>query len=263
MSDSKNNNVVTNSPLGDGGEDGGIIILAGGLGTRLRSVVSDLPKCMAPVNGKPFLAYVINHFQQQGINDFIFSLGYKHETIIEYLSQSTIHHSPITIHYSIEEEPLGTGGAIKKACTLTNNKNVLVTNGDTLFKANVSSLQKFHQEKNAECTVALKPMENFNRYGVIELNDDASVKSFHEKKQYEQGLINGGLYMLNIESFLNKPLPEKFSFETAYLEKFYTQNNMYGLVQDEYFIDIGIPEDYARAQKEFMPTFPAWEITKN
>lgn len=205
---------------------------------------------MAPINGKPFLAYVIDHFQQQGINDFIFSLGYKHEIIIDYLSKLTTHHSPLTFQYSLEEEPLGTGGAIKKACALTSNKNVFVTNGDTLFKANVSSLRNLHLEKNAECTLALKPMQNFDRYGVIELNKDASVKSFHEKKHYEQGLINGGLYMLNIEKFLNKLMPEKFSFETAYLEKFYTQHNMYGLVQDEYFIDIGIPEDYVKAQNE-------------
>jgi D-glycero-alpha-D-manno-heptose 1-phosphate guanylyltransferase len=245
------NSTATNSLLGDGGTDENcIIILAGGLGTRLRSVVSDLPKCMAPVNGKPFLAYVIDHFQQQGINDFIFSLGYKHEIIIAYLNKLTTHHSLLTFQYSIEEEPLGTGGAIKKACTFAGNKNVFVTNGDTLFKADVSSIQNFHLQKNAECTLALKPMKNFDRYGVIELNEDASVKSFHEKKQYKQGLINGGLYILNIERFLSKSLPEKFSFETAYLEKFYTQNNMYGLVQDEYFIDIGIPEDYARAQSE-------------
>src|SRR5690349_3295170 len=136
------NSTVTNSPSGAGANS--LIILAGGFGTRLRSVVSDLPKCMAPVNGKPFLAYVINHFVQQGIRNFIFSLGYKHQVIIEYLSQLTTDHSPFTIHYSIEEEPLGTGGAIKKACTLASNKNIFVTNGDTLFKANVSSLRNFH-----------------------------------------------------------------------------------------------------------------------
>ena len=105
-------------------------------------------------------------------------------------------------------------------------------------------------QTGAACTLLLKPMQHFNRYGVVEVEDDGRIKSFHEKKQYQQGLINGGLYMLNIESFLSKSLPEKFSFETAYLEKFYTQNHMYGLIQDEYFIDIGIPEDYARAQSE-------------
>jgi D-glycero-alpha-D-manno-heptose 1-phosphate guanylyltransferase len=236
------------TPLGARGHD--LIILAGGLGTRLRSVVSDLPKCMAPVNGKPFLAYVIDYFQQQGITNFIFSLGYKHEMIIEYLDEFATHHSPFTIHYSIEEEPLGTGGAIKKACSLTSSANVFVTNGDTLFKANVSALQDFHTLKNSDCTLALKPMKSFDRYGVIELNEDDSIKNFNEKKYYETGLINGGLYMLNVGAFLGESFPEKFSFETNYLEKSYNKHNMFGLVQDEYFIDIGIPEDYNKAQHE-------------
>lgn len=236
-----------NSPLGDRDKTGGIIILAGGLGTRLRSVVPDLPKCMAPVNGKPFLAYVINYFQQQGILNFIFSLGYKHEAIEEYLNKQ---YSIINKQYSIEEEPLGTGGAIKKACALARDKNIFITNGDTLFKANVSALQNFHTVNNADCTLALKPMKNFNRYGIIELNKDDSIKNFSEKKYYKSGLINGGLYMLNVERFLSESLPEKFSFETDYLEKLYNKRNMFGLVQDEYFIDIGIPDDYKRAQKE-------------
>ncbi len=234
---------VKNSPSGDGG----IIILAGGLGTRLRSVISDLPKCMAPINDKPFIGYVIDFFQQQGMNDFIFSVGYKYEPIEEYLNTQL---STVNYQLSIENEPLGTGGAIKKACSLAADKNVFITNGDTLFKANISSLQKFHQQKNANCTLALKPMKNFNRYGVIELNEDDSIKSFNEKKYYEQGLINGGLYMLNVESFLKESFPEKFSFETGYLEKYYHQHKMFGLIQDEYFIDIGIPEDYERAKRE-------------
>ncbi len=224
-----------------------IIILAGGLGTRLRSVVSDLPKCMAPVNGKPFLSYVIDYFQQQGITDFIFSLGYKHEVIEEYLNDQ---YPLVNIQYSIEKEPLGTGGAIKKACSLVNDENVFITNGDTLFKANVSSLKTFHQQKNADCTLALKPMKDFDRYGVIELNEDNSIQTFNEKKYYESGLINGGLYMLHVKSFLSESFPSTFSFETVYLEKYYNQHKMFGLIQDEYFIDIGIPEDYERAQKE-------------
>lgn len=238
---------AANTSLGDGGC---IIILAGGLGTRLRSVVSDLPKCMAPVNGKPFLDYVIDHFFKQGITDFIFSLGYKHEIIIRHLEAFTIDDSRFTFHYSIEDEPLGTGGAIKKACAFAKNANVFATNGDTLFKADTALLQALHIGKKAACTLALKPMKNFDRYGVIELDEEDTVKSFNEKRYYAEGLINGGLYMLNVEDFLNASLPEKFSFEKDYLEKFYTQSTMVGLVQDEYFIDIGIPEDYARVQKE-------------
>src|SRR5205809_170840 len=118
-----------------------IIILAGGLGTRLRSVVSDLPKCMAPINGKPFLSYVVDYFKTQGVENFIFSLGYKHEVIEEYLNTQ---YSTFNIQYSIEEEPLGTGGAIKKACCYAIEKNVLVANGDTLFKVNTSTLTAFH-----------------------------------------------------------------------------------------------------------------------
>ena len=239
--------------------DGGIteaIILAGGLGTRLRSVVPDLPKCMAPVNGKPFIAYVIDHLQKQGIEKFIFSLGFKHEMIAEYLNsfqeKSRTQNSPVTIHYSIEEEKLGTGGAIKLACSVVKEKNVLIVNGDTLFKIDVTKLFDFHLSNNAHCTLSLKPMKEFDRYGVVELNSDNSIKGFNEKKYYHEGLINGGVYALNVNKFLEENLPTKFSFEKDYLEKFYWQRKMFGVIQDKYFIDIGTPEDYVRAQKELM-----------
>jgi D-glycero-alpha-D-manno-heptose 1-phosphate guanylyltransferase len=223
------------------------IILAGGLGTRLRSAVPDLPKCMAPVNGKPFIAYVIECLQSQGIENFIFSLGYKHEYFIDFLSSLP---SIFSYQLSIEEEPLGTGGAVKLSCSKASGKNVLVTNGDTLFKININTLSSFHAQHNADCTLSLKPMKNFDRYGVVELNEDASIKSFKEKSFYEQGLINGGVYALNVQSFLNESLPEKFSFEKDYLEKYYAERKMYGVIQENYFIDIGIPEDYQRAAKE-------------
>jgi len=225
------------------------IILAGGLGTRLRSVVSELPKCMAPVAGKPFLHYVIAHLQKKGVDKFIFSIGYKSEAIVNYLNEQ---YSILNIQYSIEDEPLGTGGAIKLACNKTTEKNILVLNGDTLFSIDVLKLSALHELNNADCTLSLKPMQNFDRYGVVELNNDLSVASFKEKQFYKSGLINGGVYALNAEKFVTEKLPEKFSFEKDYLEKFYTKRKMYGFVQDEYFIDIGIPEDYERAQKELI-----------
>lgn len=223
------------------------IILAGGLGTRLRPVVSDLPKCMATVNKKPFLFYVITWLKQQGIDKFIFSLGYKHEMIEEWLNEQ---YPALNIQYSIEEEPLGTGGAIKLACSLATEKNVLILNGDTLFKVDVNGLSAFHNSCGANCTLSLKPMHNFDRYGVVELNADSSIASFKEKKQYKTGLINGGVYALNIAGFMNEALPQKFSFEKDYLEQYFNKRKMYGVIQDEYFIDIGIPEDYERAQRE-------------
>jgi len=232
-----------------------MILRAGGLGTRLRRVVSDLPKCMAPVNGRPFLSYVIDFFSRQGIEKFIFSLGYKHEMIIEYLERSYLSintgHGSLAFEYSIEDHPLGTGGAIKKACTYCTCDNILITNGDTLFAVDTEKILAFHIVHDADCTIGVKPMKHFSRYGVIKLKRDRSVKSFSEKKYYQGGLINGGFYVLNVRRFLHESLPGKFSFETDYLEQLYQERKMYGLVQDEYFIDIGVPEDYARAQTEF------------
>jgi len=113
------------------------IILAGGLGTRLRSAVPDLPKCLAPVAGRPFLFYVINYLRSQGINDFIFSLGYKHELITDYLERDFATLSYKTV---IEEEPLGTGGAIRLAAAQAHSSQVIVTNGDTLFRADIPAM---------------------------------------------------------------------------------------------------------------------------
>lgn len=223
------------------------IILAGGLGTRLRSVVSELPKCMAPVAGKPFLAHVIKYLQKEGVQKFIFSVGYKYEIIQEYLRHEL---STVTYQLSIEQEPLGTGGAINFACSCSTENTVLIVNGDTLFPVDVAMLGELHQSSNADCTLSLKPMHNFARYGMVELNTDNSIKSFKEKQFYKEGLINGGVYALNVERFVQEDLPEKFSFEKEYLEKYFYQGKMYGLAQDAYFIDIGIPEDYARAQLE-------------
>ena len=230
------------------------IILAGGLGTRLRSAVPDTPKCMAPVAGKPFLHYVIEHLRKQGVEKFIFSLGYRSEMIVEYLNDQYLpaggQGSMINVQYSIEEEPLGTGGAIKLACGKATEKNVLVLNGDTLFSIDLAKLSSFHNMCGADCTLSLKPMRNFDRYGVVDMSKDYSISQFREKQYYAEGFINGGIYALNVPKFLDEDLPEIFSFEKDYLEKFTGKRRFYGVVQDEYFIDIGIPEDYLRAQEE-------------
>ena len=223
------------------------IILAGGLGTRLKSAVPDLPKCMAPVNGRPFLFYVINYLRSQGIVKFIFSLGYKHEIIEEYLNDQF---STLDFQCSIEKEPLGTGGAILAACYKTTEENVLVVNGDTLFKVSVPAVATFHSKKESHCTLVLKPMKNFDRYGVVELYEDDSIEKFQEKQFYKEGLINGGVYILNVPVFMDEELPARFSFEKDYLEKYHATRKIFASIQDEYFIDIGIPDDYKRVQEE-------------
>lgn len=223
------------------------IILAGGLGTRLRSAVPDLPKCMAPVNGRPFVAYVIDSLKKQGMERFIFALGYKSEAFDHFLSTILQKHEFVI---SLEDEPLGTGGAVRLSCTVTISENVIVTNGDTLFNADIQQVAAYHQSKAAECTLSLKPMKNFDRYGAVELDSDGRVKDFKEKQFYPEGLINGGVYVLNVKAFKEKPFEEKFSFEKDYLEKYCNEGRIYGIAADAYFIDIGIPEDYERAQQE-------------
>ena len=222
------------------------IILAGGLGTRLRDTVPDVPKCMAPVAGRPFLFYVINYLRLQGVEEIIFSLGYKHELITDYLAEQF---PSLRYKCSIEAQPLGTGGAIALACKQATEKNVLIANGDTLFDVDITELAAMHSRNNAECTLALKPMKNFERYGVVETNATGVITRFMEKKSYAEGDINGGVYLLDRELFLSEPWPEIFSFEKDYLEK--KQSGLFGIRQDGYFIDIGIPEDYTRAQTEF------------
>lgn len=223
------------------------VILAGGLGTRLREAVPDLPKCMAPVADRPFLAYVIDYLRMQGVQRFIFSFGYRWGVIEDFLQKEYA-----TLDYTsvIEEEPLGTGGAIQLAIQKTKTENVLIANGDTLFKINADELFSIHQSNHSECTLALKPMQNFDRYGVVETDETGKIISFKEKQFYQNGLINGGVYLINKKKFLSHSFPEKFSFEKDYLEKYCAEGNFYGSVQNGYFIDIGIPEDYQKAQSD-------------
>ncbi|RYE55410.1 MAG: nucleotidyltransferase [Sphingobacteriales bacterium] len=227
---------------------GEVIVLAGGLGTRLRSEVPELPKCLAPVSGRPFLSYIINYLQKQQIQRFIFSLGYKSEQVEQYLFQEF--NRALDYVCVVESTPLDTGGAIHLAMGKTTTDNVLIVNGDTYFNIDTNSLINFHSSVDAECTIALKCMQNFNRYGIVEVNESGSIFSFNEKKFYHEGLINGGVYLLNRNKFLNRSFEAKFSFEADYLKKFLIEKKFYGVVQDAYFIDIGIPEDFNRAQFE-------------
>ncbi|GAC1449052.1 MAG: nucleotidyltransferase family protein [Chitinophagaceae bacterium] len=223
------------------------IILAGGLGTRLQSAVPGLPKCMAPVNGRPFLSYIIDYYHRQGIQKFIFSLGYKHGVISAWLKEQ---YPSLAIEYAIENEPLGTGGAVQLAVEKVKEKDVLILNGDTFFKTDLKVLSAFHTKNASACTLTLKAMKNFERYGVVETDEDGLIQNFKEKKFYPEGLINGGVYLLNAGRFRQQKRPAAFSFEKDYLERFFSAMPMYGCVQDGYFIDIGIPEDYERAQME-------------
>ncbi|NDW09236.1 D-mannose-1-phosphate guanyltransferase [Dysgonomonas sp. 520] len=225
------------------------IVLAGGFGTRLQNVVKDVPKCMAEVAGKPFLYYVIKYLEAQGFTHIVLSLGYKWEIVAEWL---TTNEFGVKISYVVEDEPLGTGGAIGYAFQKTESENVFVLNGDTFFDVDTNSLLDFHLREKAEISVALKPMINFDRYGTVELDRHNRIRAFNEKQFCEKGLINGGIYLINKSVLTKYPLPRRFSFEKDILESHIGDTKIYGLIQDSYFIDIGIPEDYEKANSDFL-----------
>ena len=224
------------------------IILAGGFGTRLQGVVKDLPKPMAPVNGRPFLTYILDYLIDYEYQRVVLSVGYLHEKIVDYFGKK---YKTLEIDYAVEEEPLGTGGGILFAMSKCTTDNVLVINGDTMFKVDLTAFEHFHQEKNGLLSIVLREVEDVSRYGSVVIGDNNLITLFAEKQvTFGHGFINGGVYLIHRKIFEKYPQPKKFSFEKDLMTKYYTQECFYAMPSDGYFIDIGIPEDYTRAQQE-------------
>ncbi len=229
------------------------IVLAGGMGTRLRGTIGELPKCMAPVGGAPFLSYLFRYLSSQGVTKVVLSLGFKSEVVIDWLRQSATT-LPFAIDWVVEAEPLGTGGGIRLAMAKCSAPEVFVLNGDTLFLIDMLKMQADGAGK-MEATLALKPMQDFSRYGIVQTNDSDTITSFQEKMPRESGDINGGIYLLRRDLFLQRTFPPKFSFEKDYLEQYVSEGVFAGWRSDAYFIDIGVPEDYQRAKADFQSIF--------
>jgi D-glycero-alpha-D-manno-heptose 1-phosphate guanylyltransferase len=225
------------------------IILAGGFGTRLKTVVSDVPKPMAPINGVPFLSYQLNYLKRFGVTHVVLSVGYLHEKIMAFYKNEF---NGIKITYVIEKEPLGTGGGIRKGIEECDDKAVFALNGDSFFDIDLDKLQQFHDFKNASFSLALRKVENASRYGSIELNRENEIISFQEKSDTpEPGLINAGIYILEPTLYLkHTPSHTKFSIEKDLFEKELQTLPIYGFEFEGYFIDIGVPEDYTKAQHD-------------
>lgn len=222
-----------------------VIILAGGLGTRLRSVVADIPKPMAPVNHKPFLHYILRSLDLDKVNSIVLSVGYKHEVIHEFVGDE---YEGVSVTYAIENEPLGTGGGIKLALEQCHQDHVLILNGDTYFKVDHASMLQEHISSGAILSLALKDMVDPNRYGAVEVVDDR-VSAFREKDtSLKRALINGGVYFANRSLIELFPSQAKSSFESDILEKYVCEKVFHAHISDGLFIDIGIPEDYFKAQ---------------
>jgi len=222
------------------------IILAGGFGTRLQSIVKEVPKPMADISGKPFLVHLLSNLQNQGFKKIIISVGYLKEKIINFFGNSYL---GMEISYAIETNPLGTGGAIVNSLNYINkNEPVFIINGDSFLNIDYKKMFKNHRE---DFSMVLRKMSNCSRYGVIEIDDNLYVKKFIEKSdQNISGLINAGIYLINPKIFNQFSLPEKFSFEIDFLVKNINKLKIYSFLSEDYFIDIGIPEDYQKAQIE-------------
>ncbi|PWH86259.1 HAD-IIIA family hydrolase [Brumimicrobium oceani] len=228
------------------------IILAGGLGTRLKNVSKRMPKSMALIQGKPFLEYQMDLLISQGVKKFVLSIGYKSEQIQSHFKEN---YKGCEIQYAIEKELLGTGGAIKNAMRFTSDENVIVANGDSLVVTNLQAQLEFHLEHEADVTLALKEMKDFERYGTVKLDENARIIDFIEKQPISAGIINAGLYIFNVKSYRQQNWPQKFSVEKDYFESCVNEQKMLGFMTKAYFLDIGIPSDFEKAQTEIGSFF--------
>jgi D-glycero-alpha-D-manno-heptose 1-phosphate guanylyltransferase len=217
------------------------IILAGGLGTRLRSVVSDLPKPMASINGRPFLEILMTDLKNKGFKKVILCVGYLKEKIIDYFSQSLL---DIEIEFSSELEPLGTGGAIKNAIEKCSSDHVYVFNGDTFQEFDPLAMNELWFNYKAPVVLLRSPPDE-QRYGGVAVNG-REIVNFKTSQGNSDSYINAGVYILPKTIFDNYQVPEKFSIEEFFKENIDTLKMRYTVAENDSFTDIGTPLDYAK-----------------
>jgi D-glycero-alpha-D-manno-heptose 1-phosphate guanylyltransferase len=225
------------------------IILAGGLGTRLRSVVSDVPKPMAPINGVPFLALLLDNLISNDVTHFVLSVGYQNEKIINYFGAN---YKGAKISYAVEETPLGTGGGLLLALdSLDQTDPVFLLNGDTHFDIETQRLLDFHNSQGSVVSFSLFRANEEDRFGSIRLTESGHISDIPEKKAQIGELANGGVYVLNPAALKGRfPSNKVLSFETDIINTLLNNGEtLCGLEFNAPFLDIGVPKDYARASK--------------
>lgn len=227
------------------------IVLAGGFGTRLRSVVDDVPKPLAPVAGRPFLAWLLDGLADSGLRRCILATGYMAEKIEVQIGAQW---RGMDIAYSVESEPLGTGGAIRKACNLLSGSDTHVLNGDTYLRYSLAVVQQDVIDHRASLGMALAWVPDVARYGAV-VCAEGMVVAFSEKEEDGPGFINAGSYFLTCEAISRLPQSESFSFEQDFLGGMVKAGEVCAHSATEGFIDIGVPEDYERAQRLFARAY--------
>lgn len=223
------------------------IVLAGGLGTRLRSVVPDLPKPMAPVAGHPFLWWLLRTLSRQGVREVHLSVGYQAEAIAAAFSSPCF---GMALHVVREEQPLGTGGAIANTLRQAGLDEAFVLNGDTLVMADLPQLLAHHHAHRSDVTMVVAAMDDVSRYGAVGFDSAPPhrVTAFEEKGRAGPGFINAGVYVVRRDSLLAHDGPARFSFEHDYLNAKLRELQVHALPTRSRLIDIGVPDDYALAQ---------------
>jgi D-glycero-alpha-D-manno-heptose 1-phosphate guanylyltransferase len=225
------------------------IILAGGFGTRLQSVVKDVPKPLAPVAGRPFLAYLLDLLDSQGVRRVVLATGYLAEVV-----ESTLGHSwnGMSLVYSREHEPLGTGGAMVQAMSQIHGDTCFVLNGDTYLALDYERFDQIADADGCSIGMALAQVDDTARYGAV-IVDGRRVVGFSEKGRQGSGYVNAGVYRLSRDAIRHFRQGEVFSFEHAVLVPAAAGTSVCGYTQTRDFIDIGVPEDYEWAQRMFEP----------
>lgn len=223
-----------------------VVILCGGMGTRLKAVVADKPKPMAEIDKRPFIDILIEHICTFGFKRFILCAGYKAETIQEYYKSKKSGVDILTIK---EKEPLGTGGAVKNAEALIQSSPFLVLNGDSFLDIDLCKFIDFHVTKKALLSIALIAAKDPKDYGSIEIDSSNRIVRFSEKeKAGRNNLINAGIYLFNREILSLMPGNKNFSLEYDFFPKI-VDRKFYGYSANGFFIDIGTPKRYIQAKQ--------------
>jgi D-glycero-alpha-D-manno-heptose 1-phosphate guanylyltransferase len=220
------------------------VLLVGGLGTRLGGLIGDLPKPLAPVGGRPFLAWMLDSLAEQGFWRVILATGYRGDQVEAMLGTSW---RGMAIEYSRETQPLGTGGAIALAARRISADAFFVMNGDTWLRLDYTTFDKQARESNARLGIALTRVDDVERYGAVRVEGD-KVAGFVEKGSTGPGYINAGVYRVRRDLLPAFPQDAQFSFETQVLVPTVARESVFAYTDTSGFIDIGVPEDYARAQ---------------
>ena len=237
------------------------VILAGGLGTRLRPTVGDVPKVLAPVNGRPFLSYLLDQLIAAGFSNVILCTGYKANMVEESFGEN---YKTLHIRYSQEREALGTGGALRYALPMVKNEIVLVMNGDSYIDADFPDFFDWYSKEEHDAAILLTKVNDTSRYGRVKIGEDGKIVGFYEKEEKPgTGWINVGVYLIRATSLFHLiPFGVGFSLERETIPTLIDES-LYGYRCKGKFIDIGTPESYAQSETFFRRHQNKANIAKN